>query len=151
MLENFRKILVTTDFSEAGDRALAHAFRLASDHQAEVILLHVVEPVVIPNPLYAQYYPGELVSPDVLARAEEEAREALAARVPKAEALATVPHRVLVVLGTPREEIPRVAAEEGVDLLVIATHGHTGLKHLLLGSVAERVIRHATIPVLVVR
>lgn len=149
--ENFRRILVTTDFSEAGDRAIPHAFRMAADHGAEVIVCHVIEPVIVPNPLYAQYYPGELLSPDVLARAEADARAALEERVPKEEALAQVPYRIVIGQGTPAEEIIRLAQELGVDLIVIATHGHTGLKHLLMGSVAERVIRHVPCAVLVVR
>ncbi|GBD26688.1 TRAP-T-associated universal stress protein TeaD [bacterium HR30] len=151
MLERFQHILVTTDFSEAGDRAIPHAFRMAADHHAEVILCHVIEPLIVPNPLYAQYYPGELLSPDVLARAQEDARAALEERVPREEPLAQVRYRCVIGQGTPVEEIIRIAQEEGVDLIVIATHGHTGLKHLLMGSVAERVIRHARCPVLVVR
>jgi nucleotide-binding universal stress UspA family protein len=151
VLENFKRILVTTDFSESGDHAVAHAFRMAADHTAEVVLCHVVEPVVIPNPLYAQYYPGELMSPDVLARAEADAKQALEDRAPKEGPFARVPRRVVLGRGTPAEEIIRLAQELKVDLIVIATHGHTGIKHLLLGSVAERVVRHAVVPVLVVR
>ncbi len=151
MLERFQRILVTTDFSEAGDRAIGHAFRMAADHDAEVILCHVIEPLIVPNPLYAQYYPGELLSPDVLARAQEDARAALEERVPRNEPYAKVRHRVVIGQGAPVDEIIRIANEEGVDLIVIATHGHTGLKHLLMGSVAERVIRHARCAVLVVR
>lgn len=149
--ENFRRILVTTDFSEAGDRAIPHAFRMALDHEAEVFLCHVIEPVIVPNPLYAQYYPGELLSPDVFARAEADARAALEKRVPKDDPFAKVPYRIVIGQGTPVDEIIRIVQELGVDLIVIATHGHTGLKHLLMGSVAERVIRHVPCPVLVVR
>ncbi len=149
--ENFRRILVTTDFSEAGDRAIPHAFRMAADHGAEVILCHVLEPVILPNPLYAQYYPGEVFSPEVLERAAADARAALLERVPKEAPLAQVPYRVAIGQGGPVDEIIRLAAEEKADLIVIATHGHTGLKHLLMGSVAERVIRHAPCAVLVVR
>lgn len=151
MLERFARILVTTDFSAAGDRAIAHAFRLAADHGAEVLLCHVIEPVVVPNPLYAQYFPGELLSPEVFGRAREDARAALVQRVPRDEPLARVPYRVVIGQGAPVDEIIRIAKQENADLIVIATHGHTGLKHLLLGSVAERVIRHAHCPVLVVR
>jgi nucleotide-binding universal stress UspA family protein len=151
MLENFTRILVTTDFSESGDHALPHAFRMAADHGAEVILCHVVEPVVVPNPLYAQYYPGELMRPDVLARAEADAKQALQDRVPDNAALQKVPSRIVIGRGAASDEIMRLAAELDVDLIVIATHGHTGLKHLFMGSVAERVIRSVKCPVLVVR
>jgi universal stress protein A len=151
MFENFKKILVTTDFSDAGDHAIAHAFRMAADHGAEVLLCHVFEMVVAPNPLYAQYYPSDLFSPEVRERAEIDARNALLQRVPKTGPLAGVTHSTVVANGTPAEEIIRVAEQQGVDLIVIATHGRTGLKHLFLGSVAERVVRYAHCPVLVVR
>ncbi len=151
MQERFKTILVTTDFSEAGDHAIPHAFRMAADHDAEVILCHIVEPVVVPNPLYAQYYPGELLNPDVVLRAESDARDALEERIPKDPELSTVRRRIVVARGTPAEEIIRMAGDLKADLIVIATHGHTGLKHLLMGSVAERVLRHVRCPVLVVR
>jgi nucleotide-binding universal stress UspA family protein len=151
MHESFKRILVTTDFSEAGDHAVGHAFRMAADHGAEVILCHIVEPIIVANPLYAQYYPGELLSPDLRERAEADAHAALAALVPKDEPLAQVVHRTKVVHGTPADEIIRLAEQQKIDLIVIATHGHTGLKHLFMGSVAERVIRHVHCAVLVVR
>ncbi len=151
MLENFKKILVTTDFSAAADHAVNHAFRMAADHGAEVLLCHVIETIAAPNPLYAYYYPTELLSPEIRERVEQDARKALIDRVPKEGALAQVPYRTAVVHGMPADEIVRTAEREEIDLIVIATHGHTGLKHLLMGSVAERVIRHVHCAVLVVR
>ncbi len=151
MQENFTRILVTTDFSEAGDHAIAHAFRMAADHGAEVLLCHVVETVVAPNPLYAHYFPTDLLNPEIRARAEQDAHAALVERVPKEETLAKVQYTSLVAHGLPAEEIIRTAKERGADLIVIATHGRTGLKHLFMGSTAERVIRHVHCPVLVVR
>jgi nucleotide-binding universal stress UspA family protein len=56
MLENFKHVLVTTDFSATGDSAIDHAFRIAADHGAEVILCHIIDDVPPPNPLYAHYY-----------------------------------------------------------------------------------------------
>ncbi len=151
MEESFKRILVTTDFSEAGDHAIGHAFRMAADHGAEVLLLHVVETAVTPNPLYAHYYPTDLLTPEVRTRAENEAREALLARVPKSGPMAAVPHRPVVMHGMPAEDIIRAAEEHEVDLIVISTHGRAGLKRFILGSTAERVIRHVHCPVLVVR
>jgi nucleotide-binding universal stress UspA family protein len=151
MQEDFKRILVTTDFSEAGDHAIAHAFRMAADHGAEVVLLHVVETIVAPNPLYTQHYLTDPFTPEVHARVEAEARQALLERVPKDGTLAEVPHRVVVSQGLPAQEIIRTTAEQQVDLVVISTHGRTGLKHFLMGSTAERVIRHVHCPVLVVR
>jgi universal stress protein A len=151
MHENFQRILVTTDFSESGDHAVAHAFRMAADHGAEVFLCHVIEMVIAPNPLYAHYYPSDLLNPELHERAEKDARQALLERVPTASPLAEVPHQTVLAHGTPADEIVRLARDLKTDLIVIATHGHTGLKHLFMGSVAERVIRHVHCPVLVVR
>ena len=151
MYENFKRILVTTDFSESGDHAISHAFRMAADHGAEVILCHVVETVVAPNPLYAHYYPTDLLNPEIRLRAEKDAQQALIERTPKDAALASVPHSTIVAHGNPADEIIRTAKERDADLIVIATHGRTGLKHLFMGSTAERVVRHVHCPVLVVR
>ena len=151
MYESFRRILVTTDFSESGDHAIAHAFRMAADHGAEVVLCHVIETVIAPNPLYAHYYPADLFNAEIRERAEADARGALEERIPKDPPFARVPYRMIVAHGSPAEEIINVASTHNADLVVIATHGRTGLKHLFMGSVAERVIRHGHCPVLVVR
>ena len=151
MHEDFKRILVTTDFSEAGDHAISHAFRMAADHGAEVVLCHVVETILAPNPLYAHYYPADLLNPEIRERAEQDAHNALIERVPKDGELADVPHTSFVAHGMPADEIIRAAKDRNADLIVIATHGRTGLKHLFMGSTAERVIRHVHCPVLVVR
>ncbi len=151
MHERFKVILVTTDFSDLGDRAIGHAFRLAADHGAKVVLCHVVEPPVAPVPLYAQYYPPDLMTPDMEHQIREESERALLERAPRDGDLGAVPREVVVTRGLPSDDIVRVGQEVGADLIVISTHGHTGLKHILLGSVAERIVRHAPCPVLVVR
>jgi universal stress protein A len=151
MILSFKRVLVTTDFSEAGDAAIPQAFRIASDHGAEVVLCHVIEIPQTPNPLYAHYSSTGLFRPEARLQAEREADKALRARVPKDGALAAVPYRTRIVDGEPVAQILAVAQEEKADLVVIATHGRTGLKHFFLGSVVERVIRHAHCPVLVIR
>src|SRR5215470_11478182 len=118
MHESFKRILVTTDFSESGDHAIAHAFRMAADHGAEVLLCHVIETVVAPNPLYAYYYPTELMSPEIRERAEKDAQQALFERVPKEAPFATLPHSAVVAHGMPADEIVRIAEERQVDLIV---------------------------------
>lgn len=151
MLVRFKTILVTTDFSELGDHAIAHAFRMAADHGSAVVLCHVIETVVTPAPLYAQYYPADLITPEIRERAEEDATKALLERVPEDPTLKSVAHSVRLAHGAPGREIVAVAESEHADLIVISTHGRTGLKHWLLGSTAEQVIRHAHCAVLVVR
>lgn len=143
-----RSVLVSTDFSELGDSALPYAFRLARDIGASVMLVHVLEAHPLPNPLYAHYYPTP--TPEQLAQAEARAQEALRARIPD-EFRRSNRAEILLAHGSPALEILRIAGEKRLDLIVIASHGRTGLRRLVLGSVAERVLRDAPCPVLVVR
>jgi universal stress protein A len=143
-----RRVLVSTDFSEVGDRAIGIAFRLAADHGASVTLVHVMERAVVPNPLYAHYHP--LPSSEQQKQAEEATRTALAERVPAAYR-DRVAHEIAVDQGEPAEEIVRRAGEMGADLLVISGYGQQGVVRLVLGSVAQRVVSRAPCPVLLVR
>jgi nucleotide-binding universal stress UspA family protein len=148
MPERAQTIVVSTDFSAYGDAALPYAFRLAREQGARVVLVHVIDARPTPNPLYAHYYP--IPTPEQTRAAEGEATEALRARIPD-ELRGSGRVETLVGQGAPAAEILRIAAETKASLIVIATHGRTGLSRLALGSVAERVIREAPCPVLVVR
>jgi nucleotide-binding universal stress UspA family protein len=149
MKQHFEHFLVTTDFSPEADRAIGVAFRLADDHGARVTLCHVLDAVRPPNPLYAHYYPTELFKPEVAHQAEENAIKELRARVPAD--LSGVLHDWVVSHGDPADEIVRHAEERGCDLILMATHGRAGIRHVLLGSVAEKVLRRARCSVMVVR
>jgi nucleotide-binding universal stress UspA family protein len=141
---NIRSILVPTDFSEGSKRALKFAARLAAQFEAKLILLHVVEPVATPD---FAYYPLMMENANVAMAAKKGLGEfAHKAGVPNSVAQKTV-----VRNGVAYNEITKAAASLKTDLIVIATHGYTGLKHALLGSTTERVVRHAKCPVLVVR
>jgi universal stress protein A len=146
--EDARTIVVSTDFSDSGDAAIPHALRFAKDFGARVVMVHVLDARPTPNPLYAHYYP--IPTPEQTRQAEATAREALSARIPE-ELRGSVRVETVVGQGAPAAEILRIAAEQQASLIVIATHGRTGLERLALGSVAERVIRAAPCPVLVVR
>jgi nucleotide-binding universal stress UspA family protein len=145
---DIRTVLVSTDFSDYGDAAIAHAFRFAKDYGARVVMVHVLDAHPTPNPLYAHYYP--MPTPEQSRQAEAKAKEALHARIP-AELRDSDRVETLVTQGAPAPEILRIAGEKKVSLIVIATHGRTGLLRLALGSIAERVIREAPCPVLVIR
>lgn len=143
----FRKILVPTDFSAASKCALPYARELARMHGAEVVLIHVIE---IPH--YPTLFEGTAM---VVPPLDDSVRRELAKQL---EELADaelrvhgVTARTLVRDGAPRHELLACAREEKVDLLVIATHGYTGLRHVFLGSTAEQVVREAPCPVLTVR
>ncbi len=149
MKQRFDHFLVTTDFSPQGDRAIGVAFRLASDHGARVTLCHVLDAVRPPNPIYAHTYPAELFKPGIAKGAEENALRELGARVP--QDAAGVQHDCVISHGDPADEVVRHAEERGCDLILMATHGRTGIRHALLGSVAEKVVRRARCSVMVVR
>jgi nucleotide-binding universal stress UspA family protein len=134
-----RQVLVPTDFSEQAEAAFQLACPLARDHGARVILLHVY-----PRPLCH----GEVVARRQADRYEDDLWRMLDQIAP---AGATVAVERRLVEGDAAEEVLRVAREEGCDLIVMGTPGRTGLARLMLGSVAEQVLRRATCPVLTVR
>ena len=139
-----RKILVPLDFSDCSLKALKYALALARQFGGELTLLHVVEAAFYATDpsLAAPMYPEEEMRLFAEKKLAMLARSALGDQVPAA---------LLVRLGQPVVEISALAREANIDLIVISTHGNTGLKHFLLGSVAENVVRHAPCPVLVVR
>jgi nucleotide-binding universal stress UspA family protein len=142
-----RKILVPTDFSPNSERALELATEFAQRFDAELVLVHVLAPPVYPAMTFgaaAASLPNihEEVRRNITMQLEG-LRDRLVARGLRA--------RALVRDGSPFTEIVVAAQDEACDLVVIATHGHTGIKHLLLGSTAERVVRKAPCPVLTVR
>jgi nucleotide-binding universal stress UspA family protein len=141
----FKKILVALDFSEPSRLALRSAAQLAADSGAELVLAHVWQPNV--------YSFGGPEFP--LSFAEDYTRQAKASlEDSRREAEQVGAHRVstTILTGTPWHEVVELLRkDESFDLVMVGTHGHTGLKHVLLGSVAERIVRHAPCPVLVVR
>jgi nucleotide-binding universal stress UspA family protein len=144
----FRTILVATDFSDDGDAAVSHALRLGAEPGTRVLIVHVLDADPTPNPLYAHYYP--MPTPEQTRRAEASALEALRARIPE-DAMGSERVETLVLHGVPASEILRMADERKVSLIVIAPRGRSALLRLALGSVADRVIREAPCPVLLVR
>jgi len=138
------KILCAVDFSESSRVALEHAADLARRFGAELTLLHVLEAPRGPE--------VQIVSPPELAQAEAaEIRRKLDLWRAEAEKLSDRPVKAVLEVGPPATEIVRVAKAEKCDLVVTGTHARKGIRHLLLGSVAERVAREAPCPVLVAR
>ena len=142
-----KKILVPTDFSEDSEQAARYAAELAKRFQAEIHCIHVVD---IPADLLgtsAYYMTGP--SEQFMDQIREESKKNLEAFAKKNLQGASVVTAFLE--GSPFVQIVRYAREQKVGLIVIATHGRTGLKHVLFGSVAEKVVRKAACPVLVVK
>ena len=142
---NIKKILVPIDFSAISKDALPWAVFLAAQFKAELVLLHVEEKFPIDYLLGRELMSHTMVPLIKQAGAD---LERLAESLRK-----TTETNISVVVrdGKPFQEICHAAETLGADLMVLTTHGHTGLKHVWLGSTAERVVRHAKCPVLVVR
>ena len=142
---SLKTILVPVDFGESSGEALRYALALARAFDAHVVLMHAID-----MPFYA--YPSYPLLPmgDAAAAMERAALTGLDAELTRATQSWT---KVTSMLrrGTPWREIIEVAEQKQVDLIVMGTHGHHGLSHALLGSVAERVIRASSVPVLTIR
>jgi universal stress protein A len=143
-LLKLERILVPMDFSSASERALDYAVTLASKFEARITLIHVVEIISGPADPTFGYVPVD-DGPRVAASAKRLEKTG-AEMIPPALLETT-----LVRHGHPYHQITTAAEELGTDLIVISTHGYTGLTHVLLGSTAERIVRHAPCPVLTVR
>jgi universal stress protein A len=138
--------LVPTDFSADADQALEYAIALASKLQARLTLLHVL----LSLPPVPEGAPDRGLPEVYLRQRAAEAKQALATRQQRVQDAGLEGHSLLVY-GMPFQGILDTAQEQKVDLIIMSTHGRTGLKHVLLGSVAEKVVRLAPCPVLVTR
>jgi len=143
-----QRILVPTDFSPTSDAALDYARDVAARFGATVHLLHVLEDPFVNGPLVSEAYVTE--TPGVRTTIIEDAKARLTHRLTARDREAFAAHEE-VVFGRGAETIVEYAADRAIDLIVMGTHGRTGMAHLLLGSVAERVVRTAHCPVLTVR
>jgi universal stress protein A len=139
-----KNILVPIDFSQPSLQAARYATRFAGQFGARIHLLYVLE-----KPSYLTGVNGVALSipeKDLVKRAESKLFSLAADEIEE-----LVPVNTVVRIGKPFDQIVKVASAERIDLIIIATHGYTGLKHVLMGSTAEKVVRHAPCPVLVVR
>lgn len=141
------RVLFPTDFSDASAQAGKYAFSLADRLGAELHALHVVEAIAPTVPEALQRLAA--FQEDYLKKARDDAAAALAAALPNDLAGGKKVVRAIRV-GAPLGSILEYAKENGVDLIVMGTYGRTGLPHVLIGSVTERVVRHAPCPVLTV-
>jgi nucleotide-binding universal stress UspA family protein len=141
------RILVPTDFSATADAALDYASVLAERFGASIELLHVLDDPFVADGMAAEAYISE--SPVLRSAMLRDARERLRHRASAREGIPRIETEVL--FGHGARTIAEYAAERGIDLIVMGTHGRTGFAHLLLGSVAERLVRTSPCPVLTVR
>ncbi|WP_425398054.1 universal stress protein [Aeoliella sp.] len=140
---NLHSVLCPTDFSDSSDAALRYASLLASESGAKLHLLHVVDE----SAAYCTEYTGMGYMADMTQRLEHECQELL----DKVSPTRPVPFERHMQLGTPARTIIDFADQHAVDLIVLGSHGRTGVSRLLMGSVAEAVARGAKCPVLTVK
>jgi len=154
----FKRILVPIDFSDPARKALSSAAEMAEHFSAKLFVLHVMEPVPTIHPsALADVGPGLTMDPlpalnvkkyqaDLLESNSRKLKEVVETIVPKG-----VEHADNVEIGDAKSEILHFAKENDIDLIVISTHGLTGVERFLLGSVAEKVVRLSPVPVMIVR
>jgi len=141
-----KKILVPTDFSDPSQSAVKYARAFAEQFGAAVHVLHVIEDPY----LFAPTSEGFAVPPNFREDLEASARERLKRVLPAGDQ-GTIRAELVLKHGSPFVEIVRYARDHGIDLIVMGTHGRGPIAHMLLGSVAEKVVRKAPCPVLTVR
>ncbi len=143
-----KRILCATDFSDFSIEALDKACQLASHFGAELLVVHITQTV---EPVYGfAPYSVSPVQIDELKHAVHEGAEAELKKLLEPSQFTHVRTRAIVREGHPATQIIELASDEDADLIVVSTHGLTGWRHLVSGSVAENVVRMATCPVLVV-
>ena len=144
METTIKKVLVPIDFSDYSKSALKYAVNFAKLFNAEIVLIYVVEPVIYPP----DFSMGQIAMPSLNTEWDERAKDELD-KLAKSEISTSV--KTILKTGKPFVEIIETAKEENIDLIIIATHGHTGVEHILFGSTAEKVVRKAPCPVLTLR
>jgi universal stress protein A len=142
---DIRRILIPFDFSVYSEKAFTWALAMAEKWRSRLLVLHVVPTPSYPPMLMGTYFNVAEFEASLRVDAEARAKEFVGKTQSRAVQVDTQ-----VVTGEPFGDICRIAEQEQVDLIIMGSHGRTGLGHVLLGSVAERVVRHAPCPVLVV-
>ena len=145
-MDTINRILVPIDFSNYSKSALKYSVNFAKKFNADIILVYVVEPTIYP----ADFSMGQVIVSSTDSDFNDRAKGDLES-LASAEIGNDLNYKILIKTGKAFVEINETADEEDCDLIIIATHGHTGVEHLLFGSTAEKVVRKAPCPVLTLR
>lgn len=145
-MQPFDNILIATDFSENSEHAFEYALALAKQFQAKLIVMHVINEPVDLRGFYVPHISFEQLEKEIEDGAEKMMETFCQTRMADFSNYSTA-----IVTGIPYEEIIRKAQDTSSSLIVLGTHGRTGLDHIIFGSTAERVVRSASCPVLTIR
>jgi nucleotide-binding universal stress UspA family protein len=145
-MEPFKKILTAIDFSKNSDYAFQYALTLARQFQAELTIIHVINEPVDLRGFYVPHISFEQLEKEI-----EEGAEKMMGKFCQTVMGDFTNYQTAIVSGIPYEEIIKKAGDIGSSLIVLGTHGRTGLDHIIFGSTAERVVRGASCPVLTIR
>lgn len=145
-MKPFEKILTAIDFSENSEFAFEYAVTMAKQFNAELIVMHVINEPVDLRGFYVPHISFEQLEKEIEEGAAKMMETFCNSRLESFRNYTTA-----IVSGIPYDEIIRKADEVGASLIVLGTHGRTGLDHILFGSTAERVVRSANCPVMTIR
>jgi len=142
----FKKIVFATDFSESSDHAFGCVLSMAKCFKSRILILHVINELVDLRGFYVPHIAFDKLEEEMEAGARKMMDKFLQARMADYKDFAS-----FVKPGVPCDEILNLVQEQGADLIIMGTHGRTGLDHVLFGSTAEKVVRKSPVPVMTIR
>lgn len=145
-MRDFKTILFATDFSESSDYAFQYAYSLAKKFNARLLIVHVINEPVDLRGFYVPHISFEKLEEEI-----EEGAQKMMEKFCRTHIRDYDNYETFIVPGIPYDEIIRRATEAAADLIVLGTHGRTGLDHVLFGSTAEKVVRKSPLPVMTIR
>jgi len=145
-MRDFKTILFATDFSESSDYAFQYAYALAKKFNARLLLVHVINEPVDLRGFYVPHISFEKLEEEI-----EEGAQKMMEKFCRTHIRDYDNYESIIVPGIPYDEIIKKAMDNTADLIILGTHGRTGLDHVLFGSTAEKVVRKSPVPVMTIR
>jgi nucleotide-binding universal stress UspA family protein len=146
MEPDIKKVLVPIDFSDYSKDALNYSINFIKCFNAELTLIYVIEPVIYPPDISATQISIPPTDVEITKNADASLKQLINKEIPS-----DIKVNSVIKTGKPFVEIVETAAEENIDLIIISSHGHSGIEKILFGSTAEKVVRKAPCPVLTLR
>ena len=145
-MRDFKTILFATDFSESSDYAFQYAYSLAKKFNARLLMVHVINEPVDLRGFYVPHISFEKLEEEI-----EEGAQKMMEKFCRTHIRDYDNFESIIVPGIPYDEIIKKATDNSADLIILGTHGRTGLDHVLFGSTAEKVVRKSPVPVMTIR